>query len=121
MEIIKSKYRKAVSFRHGASQRDIVTSDKWKDVDCEEILDSMEEFSDTHQLFDPNPLEFGYFLDTITSKGIKAIVFVMIPLPSLLYIDVNLSFIGKVDCQTGIVLYKQPENDSYVASKINVI
>ena len=68
LEVIKSKYRKAVSFRHGASQQDIVTSTKWLDC-CEEEY-AMEEYSE-YSLYNGNPLEFGYFLDSIYIKGIK--------------------------------------------------
>ena len=65
LEVIKSKYRKAVSFRHGASQQDIVASDKLLDS-----VDAPEEYPDTpYPLFSVNPLESGYFLDSITCRG----------------------------------------------------
>ncbi len=68
LEVIKSKYRKAVSFRHGASQQDIVTSTKW--LDCYEEEYAIEEYPE-YSLYNDNPLEFGYYLDTIYFKGIK--------------------------------------------------
>lgn len=71
--MIKSKYRKAVSFRHGATQQEVLTSPKWEDVDRrEELLDYLSDHPDSeYDLFDENPLEFGDHLDAIrTTEGI---------------------------------------------------
>ena len=70
LEVIRSKYRKAVSFRHGATQQEVLTSPKWEEEDRRhEVQDFLVDHPSGYYLFDENPLDFGYFLDTITSEG----------------------------------------------------
>ena len=71
VEVVRSKYRTAVSFRHGSTQHDTFNSHRWK-----EEMDSLLDFEDCddedqsqYRLYRDNPLDFGYFLDTIISKG----------------------------------------------------
>lgn len=69
MELIR---RKAVSFRNGMTQQEVLTSSRWEEVDRRvEILDYLADHPESeYEIFDENPLDFGYYLDTISATGI---------------------------------------------------
>ena len=79
----------------------------------------MEEYSE-YSLYNGNPLEFGYFLDSIYIKGIKTQKKIIYLLLSSLT-DSIFSFIGKVDCHSGIVSYPQPENGMLISSIVLIL
>ncbi len=71
LEIVRSRYRKAVSFKHGATQHEILSYGQEQGrEEKQEIVDYLSTALDEkYHLFNENPLEFGYYLDTITSDG----------------------------------------------------
>lgn len=101
-----------MSFRSGLTQSAILTTRLVDDPDrMHEVEDSIVSNS-LYRIFPENPLQFDFYLNSIGNGKVCVHTYYSTePMQIHLYVekDGRYDFIGDLDCDTGVVKYKEPD------------